>query len=133
MKVTLPKDYKDIYTVSQVEVAKKVIASAKADEDGCFGDIKEWAMMASRALAEVHCDYCERVLEASAEVAGNSRIDWDGLCDGSQRFDIWISFTAETSNGFIKGGAYLTDIWNISGSTHDTDNMYARYYAEKSC
>jgi len=68
------------------------------------------------------------LFKASAEICGNGRImDAFGPC--SMSFDVWIEATAETSFGFVKIGAYLTDIWNIDGANEVS--MYKRIYREE--
>ena len=44
--------------------------------------------------------------------------------------DVWIDFVAECELGFIKGGAYLTDIWSMGDDTDYTDKMFIRVYHE---
>ena len=127
MKVTITADMKKIITIAEMPAVNKVIRYAK--EDGMT--IKEYAEMAARIASG---NNSVKVLEASAEIAGNCRI-YDWYDNGSEHFDIWVNFTAIIDNGFggiIMGGAYVTD---IHASTGDNDeelrsHMYLRKFAE---
>lgn len=124
MKVTLEKNYKEYYTLADLEAAKLVITSEKEDEETPKG----WAEYAVREALKGKCDYLNHVIEASAETARNSRI-WEQYGEGTKNFDVWISATAETDNGFIKIGAYLSDIWQ-TGATDYRNNMFIQYFKE---
>ena len=128
MKVTLPDNYKDIYTVNELTQAKAVIACMRDDDY----PIKEYAAMAAReALTCVApTDYMRNILTATAETAKNSRLEYDQMGDGCGWFDVWLDFIAETSDGFIKGGAYLSDIYGI-GAVNIRSHMFLHYYTEK--
>lgn len=115
MKVKMQDGYKDIYTLSDVERAKIVISAEKKDESDNKGrEAIEYAETAVREILNSYGegDYLDRIIEANAETARNSRI-WDAYGEGSGDMDIWISFIAKTSNGYMEGGAYLSDIWQV--------------------
>lgn len=116
MKVTITTESKKILTIDELPVAKEIVKAMKEDDMS----VAEYAAIAVRAFG----DGCEKVYEANAEIAKNARI-WNAYSDDSQKLDIWITATAKTWNGFIEIGAYLTDIWNISGENHQTEHMYA--------
>ena len=119
MKVTLPKDYKEIFTMAQLEAAKQVIAQEKdQDEETPAG----WAKM---AIAE-EGSYPEKILEATATICRNCRI-WNQYTDESRDLDVWIEATAKTTEGFMEIGAYLTDIWQ-SGAKPYKNQMYIVKY-----
>ncbi len=127
MKVTLPENYKDIYTLTELTMAKAVISCMKEDSY----PIKEYADMAAREALKNRnrSDYVRTVLTATAQTYKNNRIEWNGMCGGSGYFDVWIDFIAETGSGFIKGGAYLSDIFGI-GAVDIYPHMYIHYYTE---
>ena len=126
MRVTLPKDYRNYFTLHDLDIAKRLIACAKEDE----ATAKEYAEMAVRAALRGKHDFFKEVLKASAEVGFYYRT-WDRYFDGSEHMDIYISAIAETDFGFVKIGAMLSDIWDIDGTTElFKGDMYIRYYAE---
>lgn len=123
MKVRLEKDYRKLYTLEELDMAKAVIANEKEyDEESP----KEWAEYAAREALKGEEDYLIEVLSAEATTAKNRRNTWDRFCEGSGQMDVYIRFLAETTKGFIKGGAYLSDIWQ-SGGTEYKQHMYIRY------
>ena len=130
MKVTLEKNYRKYYTLEDLDRAKRVIAAEKEDES----TVKEWAEMAIREAIKnddgIYEDYIVEIFKAEAHTAKNHRV-WNayGYCDpeeaNTQDMDVWIEFAAELEQGFIKGGAYLTDIWQ-TGGTRYKQHMFIR-------
>lgn len=127
MKVTLTAEMKKIITIAEMPAVNKVIRYAKEDDL----TVKEYAEMAARIASG---NNSVKVLEASAEIAGNCRVhDWYDY--GSEHFDIWVNFTAIIDNGFggiIMGGAYVTDIHASTGYNSEElrSHMYIRKFAE---
>lgn len=130
MKLTLEKNYRKYYTLEDLDHAKRVIATEK--EDDC--PVKEYAEMAIReafknddGIAE---DYIVEIFKAEVHTAKNHRV-WNayGYCDpeeaNTQDMDVWIEFAAELGHGYIKGGAYLSDIWQTGGTDY-REHMYIR-------
>ena len=124
MKVKLEKNYKDHYTLSDLERARFIINYEKEDEY----TVKDWAEYALREALKGKFDWLREVLKAEARTAKNCRA-WNLYSDDSADMDVWIDATAETSYGFIKVGAYLSDIWQ-TGATEYQDKMYIRYFKE---
>ena len=123
MKVKLEENYKSIYTIQELEMAKEVIKIEKDDEDTA----KSWAEYAVReALKNETGDFCREVIKAEATTAKNCRVH-DAYGEGTGCMDVWIEAVAETSDGFIKVGAYLSDIWNTGGVDY-LDKMYIVRY-----
>ena len=130
MKVTLEKNYRKYYTLEDLDRAKQVIAAEKEDES----TVKEWAEMAIREALKnddgIYDDYIVEIFKAEAHTAKNHRV-WNayGYCDpeeaNTQDMDVWIEFAAELEQGFIKGGAYLSDIWQTGGTDY-REHMYIR-------
>lgn len=117
MKVTLQKDYRKIYTLDDLGRAKAIIAYEKEnDEETPRG----WAEYAIREAGENAIE----ILKATAETARNCRA-WNQYGDGSADMDVWIEATAETESGFVKIGAYLSDIWQ-SGATPYKQHMFIK-------
>lgn len=127
MKVTVTDEMKKVLTIDEMLAVNKVIRSAKEDEMTA----REYAEKAAR-IASGSNDV--KVLEASAEIAGNNRI-YDWYDNGSIDFDIWVNFTAVIDNGFggiIMGGAYVTDICAATGDNNEElrSHMFIRKFAE---
>lgn len=130
MKVTLEKNYRKYYTLEDLDRAKRVIAAEKEDES----TVKEWAEMAIREAIKnddgIYEDYIVEIFKAEAHTGKNHRV-WNayGYCDpeeaNTQDMDVWIEFAAELEHGYIKGGAYLTDIWQ-TGGTRYKQHMFIR-------
>ena len=126
MKVTLPKNYREYYTLEDLDRAKLVIKAEK--EDDC--PIKEYAEMAVNHALKNKGDYLAEILKATAETTKNRDV-WDHYGEGSGRFDVWISATAETMNGFVKVSAYLSDIWQFDGETDFRPRMWIQYFTKQ--
>ena len=113
MKVKMCDYYKDVYTISEVEQARRVIKAAKEDT----ATAKEYA---ARAIREVirNTDYWDfEILKAEATATKNNGIEYGGYCDGSGYFDVNLEITAELGlfKGFLKVWANVSDIWQIDG------------------
>lgn len=121
MKVTLEKNYRKYYTLEDLDRARRVIAAEKEDEMSA----KDWAVYAvGEALRNKDGSLWE-ILKAEATTAKNCRA-WNRYGDDSADMDVYIRFLAETTEGFIRGGAYLSDIWE-TGATEYKQHMYIRW------
>lgn len=127
MKVTLQKDYRNIYTLSDLEHAHLVIAEMREDESTA----KAYAEMAVREALEGREDYLDYIVTATAHTAKNCRIldayGWGDGETGSGNMDVIIAFTARTYSGFVEGEAYLTDIWQ-TGCEPYKHHMFVQYF-----
>lgn len=125
MKVTFGKDYKKLLSMEEYEYAKTMIRDFKGDESTAA----EYAKYAVNAIGDAYnVGGCERVLECSAEIAGNCRV-YDNYGSGSGKLDVWISGTAKTWDAYIEFGAYLTDIWSLDGD-NSADIAKAHMYSK---
>lgn len=122
MKVTLEKNYKDHYTLGDIERAKAIIKAEKDDETS----LEDWARYAAQETLRDVPGYVVEILKATATTAKNKRA-WNLYGEDSGNMDIWIEATAETSEGFVKFGAYLSDIWQTGGTDY-RNNMYIERY-----
>lgn len=129
MKVSITKEMKKVITIADMPAVNEVIKTMQYDATTA----KEAAEAAAR-IASGNNDV--KVLEASAEIAGNCRVwnyyNYDG---SSAHYDVWINFTAIINNGFggiIMGGAYLSDIWQATGDNDEElrEHMYIRKFTE---
>ena len=126
MKVTLEKNYRKLYTLDDLDRARKVIAAEK--ETDCTP--KEYAEMAIREALKnddgITDDWIVEIFKAEAHTAKNHRA-WNlwGNSLETENMDVWIEFAAELEQGYIKGGAYLSDIWQTGGTDY-REHMYIR-------
>ena len=125
MKVTLRKDYKDTFTITDLENAKKVIKQLREDETSA----KEYLAFAVNEALKGSNDCLGRVLEADAETYLNGRI-FNAYFEGSGRMDVWVEGIAQTLDGYIEVGAYLTDIWTTGADSDYSSRMFIRYFAK---
>lgn len=129
MKVIMSAAAKKVVTVDELEAAKSVIESMKEDTS----TVEEYAAMALHAAGAA---VVVEVFKATAEISKNRRA-WDSYCDNSGMLDVWVDATADTVNHsgkheFVKIGAYLTDIWQITAenAAEVAEKMYIRRFAE---
>ena len=120
MKVQLTDDMKDVIRMSELPIVKRIIKEAKED----CGD-KDYAMMAANCYG-----YVKKLFDYSFEIAGNATVR-NVFFYGSEHFDIWVRFTAQLDDGFVTGGCYLTDIWNLDGSDEMRDTLKRHAYVRK--
>ena len=122
MKVTLEKDYRKYYTLEDLDRAKAVIKAEKEDDTYTA---KEWAEYAAREALRGEDASLVEIIRAEATTAKNCNA-WNRYGDDSADMDVYIRFLAETTEGFIKGGAYLSNIWE-TGATEYKRYMYIRW------
>lgn len=123
MKVTLQQDYRKYYTLEDIDRAKAVIAYEKENDDM---KISEWVEYAVNEALKNEVDCLREVIKAEAHTAKNCRA-WQLYGEGTEDMDVWIEAIAQTANGFIEIGAYLSDIWQ-TGATPYKHHMYIQYY-----
>ncbi len=123
MKVAVTKEAKRILTVAEMPAVRRIIEELKEEED-----VKWYANLAAIVAAG---SYDADVLRANAEIAKNCRV-WNAYHEESADLDVWVKFTAYTDEGFVVGGAYLTDIWQITSDNNEEikRHMYIRLFRE---
>ena len=125
MKVQFTNETKKFVTVAEMPAVRKVISTMK--EDGMTA--KDYAEMAAQVASACNA---VKVLEASAEIAGNCRV-WNAIAEGTERFDVWVKFTAFTGDGFVMGGAYITDLWTLAADNREDilSHMYIQRFKKE--
>ena len=128
MKVKLEERYREVYTLAELDAAKAVIAWEKDD----LMTATEYAESAVNHIIwkRFSNDGLREVIKAEARTAKHRGV-WELYGEGTRDLDVWINFIAETFDGFIKGGAYLSDIWAIGGDVDITGVMYYNRYTIK--
>lgn len=124
MKVMLQKNYKDIYTVNDLERAKRVIQYEREDEFSA----KDWAEYAVREALRDTGDYLQEVLKAEAHTSRNCKA-WNCYDEDSQDMDVWLEVIAKTAYGFVECGAYLSDVWQ-TGAIPYKDGMWIQHFTK---
>lgn len=124
MKVKLEKDYRDLYTLNEVQAARRIIKEVAEDEETAAG----WAAYSAREALKDTDEYVREVVKASAETSRNCRA-WDSYFEGSGRMDVWVWALVSTSEGYMEVSAYLTDIWQ-TGAEDYRAHMYVRRFKE---
>ena len=122
-KITLPKNYKETFTINDVEQMKKVIDHYNKDDP----EAVKYAIESLESL------FKGKAITNEAEAALNSRI-YNAHETNSGNVDIWITATiySDFESKFYIVGAYITDIWNITGDNNDEikSYMYIREFKE---
>lgn len=123
MKIAITKEAKRILTVAEMPAVRRLIKEMKEDTDLAW-----YAKLAAIVAAGAND---ADVLEASAEIAKNCRVR-NAYHEESADLDIWVRFAAYTDAGFVMGGAYLTDIWQITSDNNEDikRHMYIRLFRE---
>lgn len=123
MNVTMNKESKRIITLEEAPAARRIISDMKEDES----TVAEYAKYAVNAACK---GCCQEIFKATATIAKNRRIN-DQYFEGSKDLDVWIDAIAQTSDEFCVIGAYLSDIWSLSGDDREqVDHMYVRRFIE---
>lgn len=125
MRVKIARDYRSTYTLEQLDQAKAVIAWEKENDDETAAG---WATYAANLALKDTGDYFREIIKAEAATALNCRA-WNAYGDDTGYMDVWIEALAETSDGFIKVGAYLSDIWQ-TGAVDYREHMYIQRYVK---
>ena len=129
MKVkAFTKEDKKYVTAYDVEKSREIIRDMKEDES----TPAEYLETAARSLKGV---YHAEIINAAARVSCNRRV-WDAYSVGSQDLDIYVEGLAkvEYNDGnsdrvaYVESGAYLSDIWQLTGSEEDDATTTSMFY-----
>ena len=125
MNVIMSKESKRIITLEEAPIARAIIANLREDEATATDYIKYAINAACKGS-------CLEVFKASAAIAKNRRAD-NSIIEESKDLDVWIEATAQTSDEFCIIGAYLTDIWSLTGDNgaEIASHMYVRHFVEQ--
>ena len=128
MKVTLTKKSKENIKASQLDAAREVIRACREDESSAA----DYAVYAVNCIMHNQHGSCESILKCSAEVMPNYRA-WGLWGNETEDLDVWIEGIADCYDSFVRFGAYLSDIWSITGENcaELSRYMYKRIYTEK--
>ena len=126
MKVKITQDTKKCFYMSETHCIETVEEALKKS-NGVTKDELE-------TLANFICKpgSIAKVYESSAEYCKNIRI-FDRYGEGSEHADVWVNaIIYDGWKHFYKAGAYLSDIWEITGHSdeHLKAHMFIRDFAE---
>lgn len=126
MKVMLSREAEKLVTLEEAPAAEEIIRHMEKEEpEACF-----YAEMAVRAaLGGRSCSI--EMLRTSAQIGKNSRV-WNihGACSGS--LDVWIeAFAYACPDEIIAAGAYLSDIWQITGNAAEDEKLLQHMYIRR--
>ena len=131
MIVNVTEESKRYLTMAEEPFVYKIVGDFQEQEEGEPG---EYLDMAAQIVARKYGEYPKKVIFARAEIAKNERIcNIHG--EGTENLDVWIEGLVQTDSSYIELGAYITDIWDISGvnRAHDdqlVSHMYVRRFKE---
>lgn len=125
MKVkAFTKDEKRYVTAYEYEKSRDIIRDMRDDES----TPAEYLKIAIKALSGV---YDADVIKADAKVACNRRV-WDAYSVGSEQLDVYIEGVAkvesESGPAYIECGAYLSDIWQLTGDQDADATTTSMFY-----
>lgn len=129
MKVTLPKDYRSLFTLEEMDIARKLIREMKDDELPAreYADIAVNYIL-SRFLPSTG-GYFDELLKSNFEITKNG-YGWEQYGKGYRNLDIWFSGVAKTSRGYLEFGVYMTDVWSIGGDYNCNSRVWAALYTK---
>lgn len=124
MKVKLTSKVRASLYNWEILVSNVIIKNMSEDDTSA----KDAAKIAAKAIAGTNS---VEILRVDATMARNARI-FGRYFEESGQMDVWIDFTAMTDEGFIIGGAYLTDIWDLSDDDREEfcNHAFIRKFAE---
>lgn len=129
MKVkAFTKEDKKYVTAYDVEKSREIIRDMKEDES----TPAEYLETAAKSLKGV---YHAEIINAAARVSCNRRV-WNAYSAESQDLDIYVEGLAkvEYNDGkryrvaYVEIGAYLSDIWQLTGSEEDDATTTSMFY-----
>ncbi len=123
MKIAITKEMKQLLTVAEMPAVRRIIKDMKEDES-----LKWYAELAASVATGANN---AEILKVNAKISKNFRVR-DAYHKDSADLDVWISFTAYTGSSFVVGGAYLTDIWQLTRDNKEKikNHMYIRLFRE---
>ena len=132
MKVNITKESRKWMTVEELPYAKQIVKDMKDDDFS----VADYAKMAADAIiwGRYNHDYVNRIMEADAEICRDNGIAYEQFGEGCGRLGVWLRFTAETFDGFLKVGCLLSDVWALgTDEARETliGHSYIRYYTEQ--
>ena len=130
MKVEFTDEMKRHICIADAPKVKRLIREMDGDEEASY-----YAKSAANLVVIMkHSGGNAEIIQANAKISLNCRIK-DRYFEGSGNLDVWIEFTAQYWNAFCVGGAYLSDIWDISGDDEKNAdiyrNMFVRWFKEE--
>lgn len=132
MKVEFTDEMKRHICIADAPNVRRLIRKMDNEDTDTAAD---YALSAANLVVIMkHSGGNAEIIQANAKISLNCRIK-DRYFEGSGNLDVWIEFTAQYWNAFCVGGAYLSDIWDISGDDEKNAdiyrNMFVRWFKEE--
>ena len=125
MKTTLPKNYRERFTLEELDIAKTIIADMKEDTS-------KPAEYARAALINFANDNGVEIVQASAEIGRNCFVSFNRYSEGTRDFDVYIHFVGRSQSAYYDGFVPLSEIWDIMpGECNFSRNAYIRTFTAK--
>ena len=132
LKVSMPDNYRRIFTLDDIDSCKAVLSSILAGYDDGKLDLSS-EVVSALSLASDSWASADGVYEVSVEYAKNGRLAWDHHGDGTGIMDLWVKVKGFVGySGFYMVEFYLSDIWSLGGDNRDEvkSHMYIRKFVE---
>lgn len=129
MKVSLPINYRQRFTLEQLEQAKNVIKLCKEDTSNP-ADYAQIAINEIIKHGDTGASWLYEIHNVKATVEPNMRCHHDQYGDDTGFMDVELDIVAETDHGFIHAWCRMIDIWQIDGEHDFASNWYYKYYRE---
>ena len=126
MKIRITSESKQLITLADMPAVREI--QRQEAEDTMTP--AEYLEMAARLASRSNNSF--RVYDASARIAKNCRVH-EQYGPGTGNFDVWLEGLAfHPLAGAFKIGAYLSDLWQITGGPSDEylvrDHMFIKEY-----
>ena len=129
LKVSMPDNYKRIFTLEDMDHCKALLSSILSGFDDGKLDLSS-EVVSALSLASGSWATAAGVYDVRVEYAKNGRIAYD---DDRGLMDMWVTVKGLVEfSGFYIVGFYLSDIWALGGDNRDEikSHMYIREFKE---
>lgn len=132
LKIKMSKESKEIFTVAEMSITKKIIDEFKSSDN----TIDLIVTTLCHIVTEYNNNNVE-IFEATAEMSKNQRVNnfFGDIETDSKDIDIWIKakFFDKNDDNFYIVGAYLSDIWSASCDNLENSRTYMYIRKFKEC
>lgn len=130
MKATLPRGYKDLFTINELKQAKNAIKALRDDPETA----KEYAKDAATHYCSVFdCGWINEPLTGKATVTMNRQGEYNAIGTDTGYTDVMIEGVCQGWNKdgkrmYVEIAALLSDIWRIGDGGNYTAGIYCKEY-----
>lgn len=130
MKINMPKNYRQIFTLEEYDQVKNMIAILK--DDGT--PVTYYAEMAAQEVirhGNTPASWLDEIVSVKAEAEINRSLGYDFMGENCGQADVCLTVIAETGEGFLKIWAMLSDVFQVDGTANFAHKWYYKYYGEQ--